>query len=168
MPRLSKGQLAPSIKGLSVAAARSVANRVSEFHRLRASSSPSRGDISVFTTVTSLADWSNESLGITPLSPKTLRKYVNGLYEGGLAQLLRDAALLLGDSQQSLNKKSTNDEVFKLNAQLAVDAALDMTARYLDLLERMKRLSLRSDAVGAELQCHYRRYDKHPHIKVVK
>jgi hypothetical protein len=166
--RLCKGQLAPSVKNLSANAASSVANRIYEFHRLRGLSSLSRTDISVFKTVTSLADWNNESLGITPVSPKTLRKYVNGFYEGGLAQLLRDAALLSGDSQRPLTKLSANDKKLKFNAQLAVDAALDMTARYLDLLERMKRLSIRSDAVGAELQRHYQRYDKHPHIKVVK
>ncbi len=61
-----------------------------------------------------------------------------------------------------------NRHAWRLSSQLAVDAALDMSARYLDLLERLKRLSLRSDIAESELQRHYRRYEKNPHIKVVK
>jgi hypothetical protein len=37
MPRLGKGQIAPSIKVLSEAAARSAACRISEFDRIRTS-----------------------------------------------------------------------------------------------------------------------------------
>ncbi|HFF2257100.1 TPA: hypothetical protein ACGBHZ_006139, partial [Pseudomonas aeruginosa] len=104
-----------------------------------------------------------------PLSHKTLRKYVNGLYEGGLSQLLRDAALVIGDTRKLIRKKPSDDvDAWRLSSQLAVDAALDMSARYLDLLERLKRLSLRSDIAESELQRHYRRYEKNPHIKVVK
>ncbi|EPL4103687.1 hypothetical protein MWR74_004873, partial [Pseudomonas aeruginosa] len=169
MPRLGKGQIASSIKVLSETAARSAACRISEFDRIRATPSPSKSELSAFTSVSKLAAWDNESLGITPLSHKTLRKYVNGLYEGGLSQLLRDAALIIGDSRQLIRKKSSDDvDAWKLSSQLAVDAALDMTARYLDLLERLKRLSLRSDLAESELQRHYRRYEKNPHIKVVK
>ncbi|HCK7253790.1 TPA: hypothetical protein N0X32_006175, partial [Pseudomonas aeruginosa] len=127
MPRLGKGQIAPSIKVLSEAAARSAACRISEFDRIRTSPSPSKSELSAFISVSKLAAWDNESLGITPLSHKTLRKYVNGLYEGGLSQLLRDAALIIGDSRQLIRKNSSDDvDAWKLRSQLAVDAALDM------------------------------------------
>lgn len=169
MPRLGKGQIAPSIKVLSEAAARSAACRISEFDRIRTSPSPSKSELSAFISVSKLAAWDDESLGITPLSHKTLRKYVNGLYEGGLSQLLRDAALVIGDTRKLIRKKPSDDvDAWRLSSQLAVDAALDMSARYLDLLERLKRLSLRSDIAESELQRHYRRYEKNPHIKVVK
>ncbi|MBN0610029.1 hypothetical protein JTM17_34550, partial [Pseudomonas aeruginosa] len=102
--------------------------------------------LSAFISVSKLAAWDDESLGITPLSHKTLRKYVNGLYEGGLSKLLRDAALVIGDTRKLIRKKPSDDvDAWRLSSQLAVDAALDMSARYLDLLERLKRLSLRSD-----------------------
>ncbi|NNB83505.1 hypothetical protein [Pseudomonas aeruginosa] len=169
MPRLGKGQIAPSIKVLSEAAARSAACRISEFDRIRTSPSPSKSELSAFISVSKLAAWDDESLGITPLSHKTLRKYVNGLYEGGLSQLLRDAALVIGDTRKLIRKKPSDDvDAWRLSSQLAVDAALDMSARYLDLLERLKRLSLRSDIAESELQRHYRRYEKNPYIKVVK
>ncbi|EPH9811380.1 hypothetical protein ACS37B_000654 [Pseudomonas aeruginosa] len=169
MPRLSKGHIAESIKGLSEAAARSAACRVSEFERIRNSSSPSAGELSVFLSVSSLAAWENEALGITPLSNKTLRKYVNRFYEGGLIQLLADAASVIGDSRKSVGKKTSDDvDVWKSKTQQAVDSALDMTARYLDLLERLKRISLQSEIADSELQRHYRRYERHPHIKAVK
>ncbi|HBO2503617.1 TPA: hypothetical protein L4H91_003715 [Pseudomonas aeruginosa] len=169
MPRLGKGQIAESVKGLAEAAARSAACRVSEFERLRESSSLSASELSVFHSVSSLAAWENEALGITPLSQKTLRKYVDKLYEGGLIQLLADAASLIGDSRKPVGKRISDDvEVWKSKAQQAVDSALDMTARYLDLLERLKRISLQSDIADSELQRHFRRYEKHPHIKAVK
>ncbi|HEJ5741332.1 TPA: hypothetical protein SL763_001270 [Pseudomonas aeruginosa] len=169
MPRLGKGEIAESIKGLSEAAARSAACRISQFERLKELSSPSADELSVFLSVSSLAAWEDEALGITPLSHKTLRKYVNRLYEGGLIQLLADAASVLGSSRKMAVKKASDDvEVWKSKAQKAVDSALDMTARYLDLLERLKRISLQSEVADSELQRHYRRYEKNPHIKAVK
>ncbi|TLP68406.1 hypothetical protein FEA48_30110 [Pseudomonas nitroreducens] len=169
MPRLGKGQIAKSIKGLSEAAARSAACRVSEFERLRESSSPSKGELSVFLSVSSLAAWEDEALGITPLSHKTLRKYVNRFYGGGLAQLLSDAAGISDNPPTPLGRKTSSDvEVWKFKTQQAVDSALDMTARYLDLLERLKRISLQSEIADSELQRHYRRYEKNPHVKAVK
>ncbi|MCP1481972.1 hypothetical protein J2Y88_004283 [Pseudomonas chlororaphis] len=169
MPRLSKGEIAPSIRGLSEAAARSAAARVAEFERLRDESPPSAAKLSVFLTVTSLAAWESVSLGITPLSSKTLRKYINELYEGGLSKLLDDAARSISETHKSKEAKVANGvKIWQLQAQQAVDSALDMTVRYLDLLERLKKLSLESEAAESELQRHYRRYEKHPHIKVVK
>lgn len=67
MPRLGKGQIASSIKVLSETAARSAACRISEFDRIRATPSPSKSELSAFTSVSKLAAWDNESLGITPL-----------------------------------------------------------------------------------------------------
>jgi hypothetical protein len=169
MPRLGKGEIAPSIRVLSEAAARSAAARVAEFERLRDESSPSAAKLSVFLTVTSLAAWESIPLGITPLSSKTLRKHINRIYDGGLSKLLDDAASSISGMYKSeVTKVANGVKVWQLQAQQAVDSALDMTVRYLDLLERLKKLSLESEAAESELQRHYRRYEKHPHIKVVK
>jgi len=48
------------------------------------------------------------------------------------------------------------------------DAILDMTARYSDLLQRFKRVTLESDTAADELKRHFDRYRSRGALRVVK
>lgn len=169
MPRLTKGELAPGIRNISAVAALSAALRVEEFERLKRESAPSELQLSRFLTVSGLADWDDGLIGITPLSPKTLRKHINQIYPGGLAQILKDAAELLERLRGKPNGSTeANSDYWRARVEQAVDSSLEMTARYLDLLERLKKLSMGSEEACIELERHMRRYESHPHIRVVK
>lgn len=72
---------------------------------------------------------------------------------------------------QDANSRSGESKKFKelkAKVEIAVDSALEMTARYLDLLEKFQRIALRNDAASIELDRHFRRYGSNPHIRLVK
>lgn len=169
MSRLIKGEIAKSIQGISTAAALSAALRVEEFERLKNDPALSEANLSKFLTVSDLSAWKDDLLGITPLSPKTLRKYINGIYLGGLGQLLRDAANIMEGLRGELNKRAENNSsIWRARTEQAVDSSLEMTARYLDLLERLKKLAMRCEEANVELKRHMSRYESRSHIRVVK
>lgn len=165
MPRLKKGEIASGVKSKSDAIRNNVERRVHIFRGLSSMVDPPWEDISFFQTAEKLANWECPLQGIVPISVKTLRKHVDAVYPGGLVALCLAARNMIGQGSDSPVRAK---EDCKKKAALAIDSALEMTARYLDLLERMKRLSLLSGNVEMELSKHLRRYGQSPHIRRVE
>lgn len=165
MPRLKKGQTADGIKTKSDAVRRNAEHRVRVFQGLCSLEKPPLEDLAPFQSAEKLALWSSDSYAIFPISVKTLRKHVDTFYPGGLAALCATARAKLNGEMVTAKPTMATDH--RRNASLAVDAALEMTARYLDLLERIKRMANKSKEIEFELDKHLRRYGQHPHIQEV-
>ncbi|MGO4001506.1 hypothetical protein ABVN23_10370 [Pseudomonas fluorescens] len=167
MPRLSKGQTALGTLAKTSAAKRSVQRRVEIFYLMVEENDLSSKHWVNFNSVDSLAMWHDKDLGIEPVSPKTLRKHMAHLFDGGLANLLKCAKDNIGKPELSPNRISRAAEL-EAKTRLAVDSSLEMTARYLDLLERLQKLSKDNELARLELTRHFRRYEQNPHLKVIK
>ena len=165
MPRLRKGEMAGGVKAKSVAVQNNVKRRIEIFNDLISMQQPSSEQLDFFRSAENLASWNDESMGIFSVSVKTLRKHVDDIYPDGLAALCASARMKLAEKTVQQNQNKTTD--YKRKASLAIDSALEMTARYLDLLERMKRMTHHSKEMELELVKHLRRYGQHPHIKEV-
>jgi hypothetical protein len=165
VPRLGKGEVAAGIKSKSDAIQQTIGRRVILFQALMVKRDPLTEEWNVFRTAQTLAEWKNEAEEIYPVSVKTLRKYVDLLYPGGLAAL----CLMAKKKMDFINSKtlSPTSANLKLKAERAVDSALEMTTLYLDLLERFKKVSMVSDVAELELSKHFRRYGRNPHVKEV-
>lgn len=159
MPRLIKGQIASGIQ-LRLDMSKSSANaRIVVFKDLQNSTSPITGELEKFRSFQQLASWEDPAKGITPLSTKTLRKHLDSLYEGGSSGFRKDVGLLLGKGiGQKEDPIAVGESEKARKDRFAADAAMEMTTRYLDLLERLKRLSVSSEVAEAELLRHIRRY----------
>jgi len=169
VPRLTKGETASSIASRSLAAQRNVSHRLDRFNELRAAKDQESEDWSNFVSIETLCGWSDARLGISAISQKTLRKYMGRMYEGGLAALLLDVKKIHVNTKNSrLNSPKINSSDMQRKASMAVDAALDMTARYLDLLQRLQKLGTKSDNCKLELERHFKRYGMNGHLKVLK
>ncbi len=161
MPRLTKGQIASGIQ-LRLDRSKSSTNaRATVLKDLQSSKSPNLDDLAKFGSFQRLASWKDSERGITPLSTKTLRKHLDTLYEGGSTGFRKDVAKLLGRERGHQAATGAGGESDKQRAaRFTADAAMEMTTRYLDLLERLNRLSVDSEAAEAELLRHLRRYGK--------
>lgn len=170
MPRLCKGEIALGTSIKAEAAKRTVQCRVDVFNLMVKNRSPSASDWSYFSSVDALALWHNSSLGITPVSPKTLRKYMADIHDGGLANLLSVAKTIVDKKSNRIidRQRSTRIADLEEKASLAVDSALEMTARYFDLLEKLQKLAKESESASLELNRHFRKYEQNPHLKLVK
>lgn len=165
MARLVKGQTAPGVLAISEAALGSVRKRAELFERIRNGESIYSEHLRFFESVQLLADWDAPALSISPISVKTLRKYILRFYPDGLAAMCRVAR-----SIQRIDEKSKKDQSgghYKLQSELAIDSALEMTARYLDLVERLKKLSRKDRNINKELEQHFRKFGRNPHIQEV-
>lgn len=165
MPRLRKGEVADGVKAKSIAIQSNIKRRIDIFYELIVMEQPPSEPLEYFQSAQKLANWSDESRAILPVSVKTLRKHVDALYPEGLAALCASAGLKLVKTVVHSSQSKTTD--YKRKASLAIDSALEMTARYLDLLERMKRMIHHSKDMELELIKHFRRYGQNPHIKEV-
>jgi len=169
MPRLAKGEVASGVKAKAIASEASAKRRIELFESLKLETSPSENKIMIFANVSSLAAWDEPLSGVTPLSQKTLRKYINIYYPSGLSGLTKEAGLMLQGAKVAVSTVTAEKYVgLQSRVEQAVDSALEMTARYLDLLERMKKLAVQDERAEMEMQRHFRRYETHPHMKVVK
>ncbi len=170
MPRLSKGEIALGTLAKTSAAKRTVQCRIDIFDTMVKENDLRSLNWIHFTSVDSLAMWNNVALGIEPVSPKTLRKHMAYLFDGGLTNFLASAKNNIKSRDSSkINHKRTN-RVSELEAKtrLAVDSSLEMTVRYLDLLERLQKLAKDNELAKVELSRHFRRYEQNPHLKLVK
>ncbi|MDD1016078.1 hypothetical protein [Pseudomonas rubra] len=169
MPRLSKGEISPGIRSKAEAARCSAACRVKVFNDLTESNDKLSPDWLNFRDVESFSCWKKPSAGIEPLSPKTLRKYMAELYSGGLVGILTDAnKFLAGPVDRAVEKSTGRVTSLEKKVSAAVDSALEMTVRYLDLLEKIQKLAQRNESARMELERHFRRYGHNPHLKVIK
>lgn len=165
MPRLSKGEIAPGVKSRQDAAIQTIAKRVEIFYELIANNAPSLEMLSVYQSINKLAEWEERERGVFPISVKTLRRHIGLFYKDGLRALCQAAR----EKYTAVEKPrrlplAIND---KGRTEQAIDSALEMTVRYLDLLERMRRLAHTSQEVDNEVSKHFRRFGKNPHIREI-
>lgn len=170
MPRLQIGQTATGIAAKAKLKADSVNARLSLLQEFELAPPTSRTQhaIANFMTLAQLAEWSDPNLGITPMSAKTLKKYlvkeVNGGYAALQTRALAVAAACDPSAQQSTLKAKADDF-----AEPATDAVILMTARYQDLLERLSRLRSDHEQLDEALRAHFRLFQNaKPHLRVVK
>jgi len=170
MPRLIKGEVAPGVQAKTAAAQKSALSRIEYFTQLVKENNPADVAWLHFRNLDSLSQMLMPELGIDPISPKTLRKHMVTMYEGGVAGLLLDAKKITELSRgPSVNSRKTDRfEELQVRTQIAVDSALEMTARYLDLLEKFQKIARGSDSAKIALDRHFRRYGSNPHIRLVK
>jgi len=163
MPRLVKGQIASGIVAKSQASMQSVKRRVEIFRDMVAAKPQSRELLSFYVSAESLAAWNDLEMGVTPVSVKTLRKHIVLFHPDGLADICERARRL----QRSVpdQRDRTSPSRLKLQSERAIDSALEMTVRYLDLLDRIKRLSHKSSDIENELSKHFRKFGRNPHVK---
>lgn len=159
MPRLTKGQMAAGIRLRLDLSKRSAEARIVVLQSLKSSNDRPPDVFAKLRSFQQLASWEDLGRGITPLSTKTLRKHLDALYEGGSQGFRKDMTQLLeseGDSEGA--PVAAGESKRQRTDRFSADAAMEMTTRYLDLLERLKRLSATSEAAEVELQRHFRRY----------
>jgi hypothetical protein len=113
-----------------------------------------------------LCDWESSEDDITPLSPKTLRFYIDELYEGGKRKFLLDVAA----ATNSLSARSKGlPPSSKAERQNRTEAVLLATQRYSDLLDRFTKLGGSSEEARRELSKHFRLFGDVPsHLRQVK
>lgn len=163
MPRLVKGQVASGIVAKSEARVLSVKRRVEIFSEIIAAKQHTHGLLNIYVSAESLAAWNDLEMGVTPVSVKTLRKHIVLFHPEGLADICERARVLQRSVSDQRDRISPSR--FKLQAERAIDSALEMTVRYLDLLERIKRLSHKSSDIENELGKHFRKFGRNPHVK---
>lgn len=174
MPRLSKGQRATSIQ------ARMDFARASTIARLDAlRSEGARIDSALlerFLNLDSLASWDEPDRGIHPLSPKTLRRHIDGVFDGGY-QAFRVAVEAMKrrvreTTETELHSRKVREHIsstVKAETERATDATLEMTARYLDLLQRLQRLGTSNPIAARLLEGHFKVFGTAPaHVRRVK
>lgn len=159
MPRLTKGQMAAGIRLRLDLSASSTDARITVLKSLQITESLQADVVAKFRSFRQLATWEDRERGITPLSPKTLRKHLDARYAGGSSGFRHDVAQLLGRDRVSPMAVAGESQKQRTE-RFSADAAMEMTTRYLDLLERMKRLSVASEAAEVELLRHLRRYSE--------
>lgn len=166
MPRLTKGSTATGIAAKSESKVLSVKRRFDKFSEVFSLNKPPLEIVKYFSTAGLLAQWSDTDLGIDPVSVKTLRKHIVLFHAEGLADICAKARILLLANQAKENKPSMGR--VKQQAEQAIDSALEMTARYLDLIERLKKISRTHEATVLELDKHFKKFGRNPHIKEAK
>jgi hypothetical protein len=161
MPRLRAGQTAESVRSLAEK------NRFSALARLEQLESFLQGDhrnAEHFRSFERLSAWHDPQLGIYRMTPKTLRGHINHCFEGGQDRLL---SLLPGARNRA--KTTGHAPHGKQSASDRAGAVMEMTGRYLDLLERLKRLASTSDTAAQELKHHLRLHGaSKPQLHLVK
>ncbi len=94
------------------------------------------------------------------MSVRTLRDNMDRLYPGGMKAFRATVA--------SVGRDSVIPVVEPVGEVGFEDAILDMTARYSDLLQRFKRVTIESDTAADELKRHFDRYRSHVALRIVK
>jgi hypothetical protein len=111
-----------------------------------------------------LASWSDELQGIMPVSPKTMLKHMLARYPGGFSALKAQATSHLPKAPLSTKPGS-----IQTDSGRAVDGLLEMTGRYLDLLERLQKVSASNEDVQLLLERHMRIFGPgKPPLRLVK
>jgi len=169
MGRLQKGVVAPGVAAKSSRAKESIAARLKVLEELRRSGGH-RGDprATYFATIDALAAWTDLDRGIAPVSPKTMRKHIERMYEGGYEAFITVVAQLRSSSPPATPHRLVEGEV-RRRIQREAAAVLEMTNRYSDLIKRMRSLADGSPAAMAQLKHHLQVFgDDLPHLTLVK
>lgn len=148
MPKLAKGETARGVKSKADACRVSALNRSLLLRRILARDAGARSYLSSFSSLMKLAALSLEEERITPLSEKTLRRYLEKVHPGGYAKFTADVS-------EALNRV-TGVAAVPDRREHEVDAVLKSTERYLDLLDRFKKIAMLSEVGKRELTYHFR------------
>jgi hypothetical protein len=168
MPRLKAGELASSVELRSQASTASAEARVNWLLELEEKKLLSSDEAAAFATFSSLCEHVDVGKGIHAISPKTLRKHIESSFEGGHRAFRNRMKRMLdrsdgSDTRAGLN--ASNDIV----EPSQIDAVLEMTARYSDLLERFSRLRKELPKADIELRAHFRVFPDSPgYLKRIK
>lgn len=160
MPRLKKGQVAPGVLAKQKRAQESVQAIIGILNEAVGRGRFYPEDGKLFKRLSDLAMMQDASRGIAPMSVRTLRDNVDRMYPGGM-KAFRTTVAELGRDSVPLPTEPVREMGFE-------DAILDMTARYSDLLQRFKRVTLESDTAADELKRHFDRYRSRGALRVVK
>lgn len=171
-----KGEMAPGVAARHGRAAASTMARIEVFRKLDVAALKVEPQLmDRFANFGRLAEWSEPSIGIYPISPKTLRKHLDHVYEGGYRSFQASVAALKeqleSDATPQVSKKILALIASAANekSERATGAAIDMTARYLDLLDRVRKLSMSNSAAERQFRKHLQIFgESHPHIRRVK
>jgi hypothetical protein len=171
MARLKKGQTASGVAVRSQRASESVLARVRLLHELE--SSPINEErqliLQSFLKQGTLTRLSIPECGIHPASEKTLRKHLES-HEVSFEDLSQRASGILSRLNPPLSEKPSKEST-RFDDVQKVESTLDVTARYLDLLERLEKICINSDAVSLLLQKHFHLFHGDhlkPHLRRVK
>lgn len=169
MPRLAKGELAPGIRLRSEASASSAEARFALMLALRERGNVSESEAAPFRTFEALCKHEDESKGIFPISPKTLRKHVASGFVGG-AEAFHGVMKWIGSpTRQSAADAPTTETATALRTSAQTDAVLEMSARYADLIERVAKLAVESARARIEFQAHLKIFPESAgHLKLIK
>lgn len=159
MARLRRGELARGIEALAHRARANARRRLEIWGEIGRSERPTSHVLTHFLSIEALSKWSDLELGIVPISPKTLRKYIELEYDGGLAMFTRELKALQTKEVHDAKARSVKAPSHQDELRAAADAVMDMTARYLDLLERIKRISRHDAQIESELMRHFKRFE---------
>lgn len=169
MPRLIKGELAPGIRLRSEASAASAQARIKFMVSMREQGVISEMEAAPFKNFDALCNYSNESQGIFPISPKTLRKYIALEFAGGLKEFRRLLRLCGNMRSHDAEENPQQLEPTAPSKAETTDAVLEVTSRYGDLLERMARLAVNAPTVRAQFEAHMRMFPESVrHLRLVK
>ncbi|MGO4505360.1 hypothetical protein [Dyella sp. 2YAF14] len=161
MPRLRKGELAVGISARAERSRQNAHRRLEVFARIQASPPDTAMLKSHFLTISALASWTDEALGIAPISQKTLRKYVDKEYRGGYTSLRSDIQALLVPHDELAEGLATKEATSHRKTLAArADSVMDMSAQYLDLLQRIKRIATYDSRIESELTRHFERFSR--------
>lgn len=156
MPRLSKGHVAPGLARLHEEAAEAVRRKIEKWTAFKNAAPQNLDDHPPhFGSFSALAEWSDVAQEVVRVDPKTLRKKLNAFYPGGSKALVSEmrsvrSAVRSAAEPSAARAKSASDE------QTMPDAVMEVTNRYIDLLERFKRHAERDSRVMMELERHMR------------
>lgn len=169
MPRLRKGETAIGIDARSNAKIETIKRRAEIFSEILCQVPNDNDILKHYCSVENLAAWICPEKGVYRVSVKTLRKYFVSFYARGVAEACERAREMSETGRPELlaDTQFGNDSISNLKKknERAVDAALEMTARYLDLLERISKVSRRSDIFSVELDKHLNKFGRNPHLR---
>jgi len=146
MPRLQPGQVALGVATKSAKIQASIAARIDHLRGGNPDRLPARR------TLQGLSEWNEPSLGITPVSVNSLRKYARERLAGGVHELV---SLCSGD--RPATTKAVADKGATQTEALA-DAIMSFALRYGDLMDRVRRLAVSDESVKRELDAHRGRF----------
>lgn len=169
MSRLQKGAVAPGVAARSDRAKESIAARLKVLDELRrAGDKRSDGMLVFFETIGALAAWTDSGRGITPVSPKTMRKHIEHMYEGGYVAFMMTVEQLRSLRLPATPHPLVEGEV-RRRIQHEAAAVIEMTNRYLDLMKRMRGLADSNPAAMVQLKHHLKVFgDDPPYLTLVK
>jgi len=155
MSRLRKGQRAASVETRAREIRANVRARLERLDQVLLAGDTASAPPCWSASFEAFARWSEPSGGINSLSPKTLRRHVNEILSGGQSELLTKLAAAR-DVQHPSRTRGSRCPEGKAKDEALIDHVHAFSQRYLDLLERLRRLGASSADARETLAKHLR------------